>query len=68
MRRAIKLPGKETKSQKITLVMRPSVLKNANKIAHMKNDSVNNILNDLLEAYVAENMAYVQRYDECIEV
>lgn len=57
----------EPKTQKLTLLMRPSVVKNAYKIVHMKHESLNNLVNVLLEKYVNDNFSYIQKYDDTIE-
>ena len=57
----------ETKTRKLTLLMRPSVVEKAYKIVHMKHDSLNNVLEVLLENYVETNKSYIEKFDECIE-
>ena len=60
-------PTGELKSQKLTLAMRPSVVRDIYKVTHMKNNTVNNLINDLLEKYIAENQECIQLFDKYVK-
>lgn len=55
---------REAKSKRIQLLIKPSVHKSLNKIATMKQASLNSLANDIFEEYVLENGSLIQKYDE----
>ena len=59
-RRAIK---RESKTQAVLFKLRPSIYKKAQRIAYVKYDTVNNLVNTMLELYVQENQDALKEYD-----
>lgn len=54
----------EFKSKRFNLLIKPSTHAAIEKIAAMKRESVNNLINKILEAYADDNKALVAKYDE----
>lgn len=55
---------REFKSKRFNLLIKPSTHAAIEKIAAMKRESVNNLINKVLEAYAEDNKALVAKYDE----
>ena len=58
-----KKAGKETKSKRLNVLIRPSLFEDASKIAHMQRISVNELIHLAVEKYVIENEEEVTKYD-----
>lgn len=58
----------ELKSKKLTSMVRPSVLSETQKIVQMRGDNINNLVNELLIKFNAENQKYLQKYEEVMEM
>lgn len=56
--------AREFKSRKFSFSARPSALSQAEKIAYIRNYSTNQLLNVILEEYLAEHQDEVQKFDE----
>lgn len=54
---------KETKSKRLNLLIRPSLLKEFAKIAYMQQTSVNDLINQLIAKHVEEKSATITEYD-----
>lgn len=55
---------KELKTKKMVFLIRPSIAEATVKIAYMKHDSFNNLINTLLEEFVKENAELIDQYDK----
>jgi hypothetical protein len=56
--------NKERKSRRLNLLLQPSLLDNAAKIARMKQTSVNDLINSVLRSYIEHESAVIERYEE----
>ena len=54
----------ETKSKRLNLVMRPSLLVDIGKIAIMQQTSVNDLINRVLEEYKDQEAETITKYDK----
>lgn len=54
----------ERKSKRVNLLIKPSAIKDAKKIATMERTSVNDLINRLLEEYVASNADKIEQYNK----
>jgi len=54
---------KETKSKRLNLLIRPSLLKEFAKIAYMQQTSVNDLINQLIAKHVEEKSETITEYD-----
>jgi len=54
----------ETKSKRLNLLIKPSLLQDFSKVAHMKRASVNSLLNMLIADYVKKEAATIQQYNQ----
>ncbi|MEI6847943.1 MAG: hypothetical protein WCK32_07905 [Chlorobiaceae bacterium] len=54
----------ETKSKRLNLLIRPTLLQDFSKVAHMKRASVNSLLNMLIADYVAKETEAIQQYNQ----
>jgi hypothetical protein len=54
----------ELKNQRLNLLLKPTVLKNLKKIAHIKRTSVNSLINNIAENYILSEAKIVKLYDE----
>lgn len=54
----------ERKSKAFSLTARPTLITNSKKVAYMKQLSLNELINQLLDQCVKENISLVQEYDE----
>lgn len=54
----------ELKNQRLNLLLKPTVLKNLKKIAHIKRTSVNSLINNIAENYILSEVKIVDLYDE----
>ena len=57
-------PKVETKTKRLNLVMRPSLLVDIGKIATMQQSSVNDLINRALEAYSGKEAETITEYDK----
>ena len=53
----------ETKSKRLNLLIKPSTYDSLDKIAYARRESVNGIINGLIEKYIEENVSDVSRYN-----
>ena len=53
----------ETKSKRLNLLIKPSTYDSLDKIAYARRESVNGIINGLIEKYIEENASDVSRYN-----
>lgn len=53
----------ETKSKRLNLLLKPSLMQGLSKAAHMEKTSVNQLIHSVLEEYLAENKELIERYD-----
>jgi hypothetical protein len=60
---AAKRRQEETKSKRLNLLVRPGVLKEFAKIAHMQHTSVNDLLNRLMAEHNEKEAAAIRQYD-----
>lgn len=58
---------KETKSKRLNLLVRPGVLKEFAKIAHMQHTSVNDLLNRLMAEHNEKEASAIRQYDRLIK-
>lgn len=61
-------PKKEAKSKRLNLLLQPSLMEDLGKVAFMKKDSVNNLINTVLTSYRDENRDLVEKYNKVFEV
>ncbi len=54
----------EKKTARMNILIRPSVKKNASKIAYMQRDTLNAVTDKLLEKYVADHRDELAKYHE----
>ena len=54
----------ERKSKRLNLLLQPSVLENLSKIAHMKQTSVNDLINSALKNYAETEKDSISMYDK----
>ena len=55
----------ETKSKRLNLLIKPSTYEKLDKIIYVNRlDSVNSLVNEMLEQYVIEHADDINRYDE----
>ncbi|NTV99003.1 MAG: hypothetical protein HGA70_07560 [Chlorobiaceae bacterium] len=54
----------ETKSKRLNLLIRPSLMKNFMKIAYMRRTSINDLINRLIDDCVKKDAAMVEEYDK----
>jgi len=54
----------ERKSKRLNLLLKPSILANLNKIAYMKQTSVNDLINSVLNDYSEREKETVSMYDK----
>jgi len=54
----------ETKSKRINLLIQPSVIEDMGKIAHMKQTSVNDLINTVLKNYVKREASTISKYED----
>ena len=59
---------KETKSKRFNLLVRPSTAEALAKIAVVKRTTVNNIVNELIDKYTADNADALFKYEELKEL
>jgi predicted HicB family RNase H-like nuclease len=57
----------ETKSKRLNLLIRPSLLENFTKAAHMKRSSVNDLLNQIMADYVEQEAEAIKLYNKTFE-
>lgn len=63
-KRGRKPSNEETKTKRLNLLMFPSVCEDISKIAAMKRSSVNDLINTILQQYIADNQELVKKYDD----
>ena len=61
-------PKKEAKSKRLNLLLQPSLMEDLGKIAMVKKDSVNNLINTVLTTYRDENTEAIDKYNKFFEV
>lgn len=62
--KAVTTPKKEeTKSKRLNLLVKPSILDDVTKIAFMQKTSVNNLINDLLTEYRDAHRDQIDKYN-----
>ena len=54
---------KENKSARINLLFRPSTKKNIEKLAFIHHTSTNDFINTIMDEYIANHAADIERYD-----
>jgi predicted HicB family RNase H-like nuclease len=54
----------ERKSKRLNLLIQPSILENLSKIAHMKQTSVNDLVNSVLKNYAETEEETISVYDK----
>lgn len=54
---------KEVKSKRLNLLLQPSVFEDLSKIAHMKQTSVNNLINSILRDYRENESKSIEKYN-----
>ena len=54
----------ETKTQRMNLLLKPSVCEDIQKVAYMKRNSVNGLISDILTEYIEENSDLLEKYKE----
>lgn len=59
--------GHETKSRKVSFIVRPSVYEDAKIIAFCRKQSLNSIINDAIESYVEANRDQLEAYREAMK-
>lgn len=64
---ALESPGKERKTKRLNLLVRPSIMEDLGKIAVMQRTSVNDLINVVLSDYVREKEDMVQAYAKVFE-
>lgn len=55
--------GKETKSKRLNLLIKPTLYRNIEKIATMERISTNELINRVLEQYAREQAEAIAKYD-----
>lgn len=55
--------GKETKSKRLNLLIKPTLYRNIEKIATMERTSTNELINRVLEQYAREQAETIVKYD-----
>jgi predicted HicB family RNase H-like nuclease len=63
LKEGAKNAGKETKSKRLNLILQPSLFENMSKIAHMRQTSVNDLINTLLREYTEREADTINKYD-----
>lgn len=63
MRKGRPKSTEETKTQRLNLLVKPSTYDKIYKITYMRQDSINNIVNEFLEEYIKNNAGEIERYD-----
>ena len=59
----------ETKSKRLNLLIKPSTYEKLDKIIYINRlDSVNSLVNEMLEQYVTDHADDVKRYDDFFNV
>ena len=56
--------NEEIKSKRISLLVRPSTYNAVEKIVYVNRDSINGLVNDFFDSYVANHADDVKKYDE----
>ena len=56
--------GQERKSKRINLLLQPSVLKDLSKVAHMRQTSVNDLINTTLKALTKAESGTIAKYNQ----
>ncbi len=56
--------ARERKTKRLNLVMKPTLLVDINKIATMKQTSVNDLINTILDNYIEQEAATIERYNK----
>lgn len=56
--------AEETKSKRLNLLVKPSVLDQFKKIATMEQTSTNDLINQLMESYVKDKQEQIDLYDK----
>lgn len=64
---ASKQTKNETKSKRLNLLLQPSLMDDFSKIAFMKKESVNNLINTILISYRDENKDIIDKYNKFFE-
>jgi hypothetical protein len=64
LKRGRKPSTEETKTKRLNLLMLPSVCSDLAKIAAMKRSSVNELINSILQQYVADNKELLDKYND----
>ena len=57
----------ETKSKRLNLLIRPTLLQNFTKAAHMKRTSVNDLLNKIIADYIEKEEDAIKLYNQTYE-
>ena len=60
---AISKTQPETKSKRLNLLIKPSTYNSLDKIAYARRESINGIINGLIEKYIEENTSDISRYN-----
>ena len=67
LKRGPKKSTEETKSKRFNLLLFPSVHEDLQKIATMKQQSANDLVNSLLKDFINENQALIEKYNEAFK-
>ncbi|MBR6151476.1 MAG: hypothetical protein IKQ25_09365 [Lachnospiraceae bacterium] len=54
---------KERRTERLNLLVGPSAKADLHKIAHMKRTSANNLINHMIDKYIEDNQAVIEKYD-----
>ena len=54
----------ETKSKRISLLIKPSTYEAMGKIVYINRDSINGLVNDFFDKYVENHTKEIKEYDE----
>lgn len=55
--------GAERKSKRLNLLLQPSIMEDLSKVAHMKQKSVNDLINTVLKEYCGNQQELIEKYD-----
>lgn len=56
-------PKEETKSKRVQLLIKPSLYENLEKVAYLRRQSKNDLINELIANLISEEQDSIERYD-----
>jgi len=56
-------PKEETKSKRVQLLIKPSLYENLEKVAYLRRQSKNDLINELISNLISEEQDSIERYD-----